>query len=373
MGLMPIQTLPYIKRAVTHMENDMFLPFQERKVFYDFVEELMDLALGNPTINRLIKNQAALTKYESVDLDEAKKCAHCGEAMTGEGKYCCEGCEKAAMKKEEVEQIDELSNKTLKSYATKAAKDIVKRSSKMDFDPKRGKGIIAASKKMGVSHRDVEKATTHAVAQTQATWNSDDSAAAAHKKIKNSSLRKYTKAVSAVKEDTTQIDEVIMASKGPAKPMDDALKAKVKADMDKRRAARQAEMDSAKKEFDSASSKDLKKSYRKSAFKEENIQEAELDLKRTPEGMLDSIANLLKTKLRAGGKVSSAEKRLASRAKTELRRRRDVMHKRAMREDVDYATRLQLGFEKFGIESVNDLTAENKAEFFNFVDNYQGE
>lgn len=275
MGLMPIQTLPYLKRAVTHMEQDMFLPFQERKIFYDFVEELMDIALGNPTINRLVKNQAALTKYEETEITEAKKCAYCGEEMTGEGKYCCEGCEKAAMKKEKVEQVD----------------------------------------------------------------------------------------------------EVVMASKAPAKPMDDDLKAKVKADMEKRRQARQTQMADIKKEYDAASKKDLNKSYRKSAFKEdaETVSEEGLDFKRTPEGMLDSIANLMKTKLRAGGKVSPSEKRLASRAKTELRRRRDVQHKRDMRESVEYRERLKLGMEKFNIKAISELTADNKEAFFNYVENSQGE
>lgn len=334
MGLMPIQTLPILKRAVTHMEQDMYLPYQERKIFYDFIGELMDIALGNPTINRLVKNQASLTKYEEVEhVAEAKKCAYCGEAMTGEGKYCCESCEQDAEKE---------------------------------------------SKKQ-------------------------------------------------VKEELAQVDEVVMASKAPAKPMSSDLAAQVKADMEKRRAAKAAQMADAKKELNSASNKEMKKSYRKNAFKEEIeqvdeinkttlnkyvdkatvnmsaagfkgdakklqkraagirlavkkiketvdvVSEEGLDLKRTPEGMLDSIANLTKTKVRAGGKISPEEKKLSSRAKSELRRRRDVLKKRKMREDVDYALRLQNALSKFGINNISELTAENKTAFFNYIENPQGE
>ena len=47
------------------------------------------------------------------------------------------------------------------------------------------------------------------------------------------------------------------------------------------------------------------------------------ELKGMPEGMLNNIANNINSKLRAGGKISPEEKKLASRAKAELRRRRD--------------------------------------------------
>jgi hypothetical protein len=47
------------------------------------------------------------------------------------------------------------------------------------------------------------------------------------------------------------------------------------------------------------------------------------EFKRMPEGMLNNIANNVYSKVRAGGKISPEEKKLASRAKAELRRRRD--------------------------------------------------
>lgn len=47
------------------------------------------------------------------------------------------------------------------------------------------------------------------------------------------------------------------------------------------------------------------------------------EFKRMPEGMLNNIASNVYSKLRAGGKISPEEKKLASKAKAELRRRRD--------------------------------------------------
>ena len=112
-------------------------------------------------------------------------------------------------------------------------------------------------------------------------------------------------------------------------------------------------------------------------FEEFNpISEEDIDLKRTPEGMLDSMASSLKSKKRAGGHVSKAEQRLASRAKTELRRRRDNKKGRedykSMKESVIMTESYEKAFVEvlatYNVTSVADLPKENVKEFFNKVE-----
>lgn len=112
-------------------------------------------------------------------------------------------------------------------------------------------------------------------------------------------------------------------------------------------------------------------------FEEFNpISEAELDLKRTPEGMLDTIAGSVRGKKKAGGKISSSEKRLASRAKAELRRRRDNKkgkeEYKKMKESVQIVESYEQAFletlKSFNVSSVSELPKENVKEFFNKVE-----
>lgn len=107
----------------------------------------------------------------------------------------------------------------------------------------------------------------------------------------------------------------------------------------------------------------------------EPVSESQLDLKRTPEGMLSTLSTNVKSKAKAGGKVSPAEKRLASRAKAELRRRRDnVFHKMkyrakkkgTMKESYESAF-LQI-MQEYGITNIAELSNEHVKEFFNKVD-----
>ena len=98
---------------------------------------------------------------------------------------------------------------------------------------------------------------------------------------------------------------------------------------------------------------------------ESTVNEAELDLKRTPDGMLDTLANNIKTKLRAGGRISVTDKRIASRAKSELRRRRDNrFHK--MKEGYEEAFNTVLN--SYAVKSVSELPQEQLKEFFTKVE-----
>lgn len=98
------------------------------------------------------------------------------------------------------------------------------------------------------------------------------------------------------------------------------------------------------------------------------ISEEEIDFKRTPEGMLDTMATNVKSKVRAGGKVSPAEKRLASRAKSELRRRRDnLKHKRKnVRESYQEAMEKTLG--DYGVATIAQIPIEKVSEFLQKVE-----
>jgi hypothetical protein len=103
-----------------------------------------------------------------------------------------------------------------------------------------------------------------------------------------------------------------------------------------------------------------------------DINEAEIDLKRAPEGMLTTLANSLRTKMRAGGVISITDKRIASRAKAELRRRRDNMfHK--MREETEVVSIVSYEdvFKQLCIETdivFNALSEEEKKQFLFQVD-----
>lgn len=196
-GLLPIEHLSILKRALSRMQQGMFIPFDERKIFYGFISRLIDLALSDTTINRLIKQRAMSTKFEEKSIPDA------------------------------LEQVKaELAEKNMKKTAKNMLQYLYK------------------------------------------------------------------------KED--------------------------------------------------------------------------LDLKKTPEGMLDTLASVVKHKVSAGGKVSPEEKRLSSKAKSELRRRRNVAKKRRMSEsNITYAQKMQLGMEKFGINNLAELPQEQVKEFFTFIDNIQ--
>ena len=95
-----------------------------------------------------------------------------------------------------------------------------------------------------------------------------------------------------------------------------------------------------------------------------------VDLKGTPEGTLVAYANAVKNKIRAGGKPTTNDKALASQAKNELRRRRNVNSKRMSeeKEDLSFEEKLGLTLEHFEITGISELTPDNKAAFFDYME-----
>jgi hypothetical protein len=97
-----------------------------------------------------------------------------------------------------------------------------------------------------------------------------------------------------------------------------------------------------------------------------------IDMHGTPEGTLVAYANAIKNKIRAGGKPTTNDKQLATQAKNELRRRRNVASKRGgdVKEDIEltFEQKLELAFERFEITGISELTPENKVAFFEYLD-----
>jgi hypothetical protein len=100
LGMMPVAKLPYIKRALKLIQTDAFLPLIIRKPFYEFIEELLELGLGEAGIYRLIRNKVAANRNDSVS-----------------NRYMPEETDMA-----EQEQLDELRKPTLKTYLTHSQK-----------------------------------------------------------------------------------------------------------------------------------------------------------------------------------------------------------------------------------------------------------
>lgn len=101
---------------------------------------------------------------------------------------------------------------------------------------------------------------------------------------------------------------------------------------------------------------------RNTAMKPNVNEKADETLKRMPQGMLDTLATNVQSKLRAGGKLSPEDKRVASRAKAELRRRRD----NSVRENYEHAFLSTM--KEYGITNIADLPTENVKDFFNKVE-----
>jgi hypothetical protein len=66
-GMMSIDRLPFLRSALVKTDQNMFLPFIERDVYYSFVRELLNTVFGDPTIKRLVLNRVAMRRYESFD------------------------------------------------------------------------------------------------------------------------------------------------------------------------------------------------------------------------------------------------------------------------------------------------------------------
>lgn len=437
LGLMPVAKLPYVKRALAALKIDAFLPVLIRKPFYEFLDEFLELAMGEPSIYRQIRNKVAANRNDSVTnrfnvkeetvLNELKKTTlqsyrdkaindksdadYYAGHITGQQKvkggnndnqdYNTFGAErfkstsinkalrraekrgkgiKMANKKIEEERKTEFkkmlrpnfygdkdasANKTeTQKIAKKAAekalvsKDPVNEAN--DLEPKKTQKIskpwhgIDTSKirnRPRPSAKDVPKEKVNE-AEEKGGWyekgltrpenspklTKKQSIQAKRDFIAGAWKRKEEKA--AVKESVEQIDLNEL----------DSTTADLAADARAWRAAKATSTD-AKRFHLSRMHRNVETSKRKvedevwsgkrpkprpvknghvsktdkngqHSMKLEQALEEDVNYRKTPQGMLQTLAQMVRTKKRSGGKISANDRKIASKARNELRRRK---------------------------------------------------
>lgn len=81
LGLIPLADLPWLRRAILHMQGGMFLPTPERQIFYNFIIKLFTLTLNDPVLFRLLRQRIIMSKYTATEelenseefIDEGRK------------------------------------------------------------------------------------------------------------------------------------------------------------------------------------------------------------------------------------------------------------------------------------------------------------
>jgi hypothetical protein len=73
LGLMPIADLPWLKKAFGHVRQNMYLPIQERKVFYQFINDFLEVVLDNPALLRLVMNRTGAIRRNPLGESVKKK------------------------------------------------------------------------------------------------------------------------------------------------------------------------------------------------------------------------------------------------------------------------------------------------------------
>lgn len=130
-------------------------------------------------------------------------------------------------------------------------------------------------------------------------------------------------------------------------------------DMAKRKAARDAKLADAKKELDDSTSdvKSQKKAKRSLYAKTEGI-----DFKKAPEAMLNTYANLVKTKERhKASAISDTDKDTVRKAKDELRRRKKT--KEVEESTTEFDAKLAELLKEYGVESMDQIPYDQIGEF----------
>jgi hypothetical protein len=181
-GLMPQSTLPILRKSIAKVQNGMALQGPERDVMATFINSMMYIVLGDDAIFSRARAGARGYAAEEIELEEGQKpyvsaspggIGRSAEAnvLNSKGKTSMTFTKKehgpdymkkanAHLKKhynklmgEEIEELDELSNDTLRSYRMKA-KSIADHGGKM-----RTKGReLAGRKSYGGRMAGVEKA-----------------------------------------------------------------------------------------------------------------------------------------------------------------------------------------------------------------------
>jgi hypothetical protein len=392
LGLLPVAQLPVFKRAITYSDRGMVMPTPERQVFYAFMDKLVTLSIGDPMGFRFIRQKLLTTRTmrteemdpvneqsmgtktpskmsddmkQQVAADMAKRKAKRQAAIDAAGKEMAAHDKRM---KEEVEQIDEVG---LDGRRNQAAKNDHADSVGREFH----KNVEKHRSPVEPKNRNMRRAGRKNMASNKGRDGGD------LLKIRSSAISKLAwrkKIASRLKtEEVEQIDELSKKTlKSYVKKANtSAWRNKVKGDKEedasmatdgmKYPAKQKKHMDNAGRAFDKQSKREHGVATATKKLKEE------VELNKAPEGMLMNFAGIVKSKMRAGGKPTEGDKKLATKAKNELRRRRNVMSKRVMESAEDttkmYADRIAELMQEFNIESLDALSPEQKAEFFSAI------
>ena len=127
-GLMPSNTIPVLRKAITKIQGGYPLVGPEKEVMSTFLNAMMFIVLGDDAIFNKARTGAKHYATEEIDKDledELKK--------TRQTKKSVEDAKKKYAN-EEVEQIDEISDKARSEYAKKASAYILNKAHSMDPD-----------------------------------------------------------------------------------------------------------------------------------------------------------------------------------------------------------------------------------------------
>lgn len=287
-GMIPVAQLPILKRAITYLDQGMFMPTLERQVFYTFVSKFMGTSLNDPTLFRALKQKIITNRNMREHMDNMN------EASTGV--------------KQTASHSDDIKSRVAADIAARKAK--------------RQAALDAASKEMASYVPD--KKDKRKIFQKEEVEQLDE--------LSKKTLGSYIN-----KASNDKADRAFMSGNAYAK---DGSKVSAYSRKEAKRGS------------------GIAKAVSKLQMKNE-----EIELQKAPEGMLMNFANIVKSKVRAGGKPTDGDKKLASKAKNELRRRRNVASKR-MAESVDYAERITLLLQQHNVSSIDELTQEQQAAFF---------
>lgn len=359
LGMLPVGQLPYIKRALKAVQSDAFLPLLLRKPFYKFIEELMELSLGEPGIYRLIRNKVAANRNDSVinrympegtTMDE--------EVLNEEAKTSF----KKLLRPNFYKDDEATANRTETAKIAAKAHAKAKITEDRDADEKAG------------DHEDRKFKAAVKARDAKTKWKTTTTSDGRKVKVEDLGEALFDKNhLKAMAAKSTRLGAPTSAKdfkvgkpkaaftvtpKSPTefkvkKNTNEELVTELKADTylsAGRKAVSRLQSLAVKRGIDQLSSTQSKKGTvpitpsesrhskgvhnamsllaRKAKANEEqevlnmNILDEDVNYRKTPQGMLQTLSNMVKIKKRHGGKVSVNDRKIASKARNELRRRK---------------------------------------------------
>jgi hypothetical protein len=385
MGLMPTNTLPYLKRALTQMEQGQYMSAPERKTFYAFVEKVMEIALLDPVVSRQVKNKAAKNHFSEGAEESVDESTSVRERSR---KFWKHGG-KSALDGQNIPAISKRTDSNLKDFASSmnvVAPQIKKEPGKSFMRDagrvaKKELNKRALAKEEVVSEGPLDAFHAHPRANTplsqqskglQAKVRRDIEAHKAKKAAAIDSAKAELAAHFSTKKGEREAKKALWVSKRAASH--ESVEESKKTETTKKVASPPKKVE---KEEKPAKPKTKRQGtgdggYHPFNFGSIGEQEVsdflvmeDINFRETPDGMLSQLANIIHKKRRAGGRPTDNDKKLATRAKNELRRRRNA---KKVPEAVSYEDRLNASMQFFGLISLADLDPAKSKAFFTHVE-----